>query len=52
MGNQLRLNGDAAFKLNNYQQSVDLYTQSLSYNNNLNVHLSRALTSLFKSLVF
>lgn len=40
---QHRLNADTAFKLKNYQQSIELYTNSLAIENNLIVYLSRAV---------
>ncbi|CAF1187969.1 unnamed protein product [Adineta steineri] len=44
MAEQHRLNGNTAFKSNNYQQSIDLYTKSIMLDNtNLVVYMNRAL---------
>ncbi|CAF3784793.1 unnamed protein product [Rotaria sordida] len=40
---QHRLNGDTAFKLNNYQQSIDLYTKSIILDNNSITYMKRAI---------
>ncbi|CAF4885668.1 unnamed protein product, partial [Rotaria sp. Silwood1] len=40
---QHRLNGDTAFKLNNYQQSIDLYTKSITLDKNPITYMKRAI---------
>jgi hypothetical protein len=44
MAEQHRLNGNIAFKSNNYQQSIDLYTKSLMLDKtNPVVYMNRAI---------
>jgi hypothetical protein len=44
MAEQHRLNGNTAFKSNNYQQSIDLYTKSIMLDKtNPVVYMNRAI---------
>lgn len=44
MSEQHRLNGNAAFKANNYEQSIDLYTKSVMLDNTNSVaYMNRAI---------
>lgn len=45
---QHRLNADTAFKFNNYQGSIDLYTKSISLEPNLLAYINRAIACMFK----
>ncbi|CAF3097831.1 unnamed protein product [Rotaria sp. Silwood2] len=40
---QYRLNGDTTFKLNDYQQSIDLYTKSIALDKNSITYMKRAM---------
>ena len=42
MAEQHRFNADAAFRLHNYQQSIDSYSRSLSLEHNLIAYMNRA----------
>ena len=46
MAEQHRLNGNAAFKSNNFQQAIDLYTESIRLDStNSTSYMNRAIAS-------
>ncbi len=50
MAKQHRLNADTAFKSNNYQQSIDLYTKSLGLDENIITYFNRSIACMLKSI--